>query len=310
MHNKLAKIVIHTGSHKAGSTSIQDFCCENKSALLQANIHYPVGLFEQFPRQHSHLARLLGRGAVEEIRAAFDKVRMDAEAQGANIVFLSGEDLCTLKDKHVILLSSICDEYFEAKEFVFVVRNRRDFLLSQLKHNLTHGPQVTENEYLRKFHFSPRDSYNAWKAHFSSSGKIVLYDEISSDLIQGFFRAALVIDVRQAKFSNASHDMLTISIINMFLKDKWTPEIDKIMWNLTQNHRERIGFQIEEKYADDMVARSDESDWILDELEDPRKLVREAKPQRQGHDPVAVCDKMIDLFGALKRHFEAQPKGG
>lgn len=144
MANKLDKLIVHIGSHKAGSTSIQDFCHEDTTQLKQAKVYYPTGVFDQYPRQHSYITRLLGSNDSHQIRTILERVVSDARARGAETIFLSGEDLCTLKDNHVLMLGRICDEFFYKKEFVLVLRNRGDFFLSQLKHNLTHGNPITE----------------------------------------------------------------------------------------------------------------------------------------------------------------------
>lgn len=303
MNDRVKKIVVHIGSHKAGSTAIQDFCSAGERVLKPAGIFYPTGVFREYPRQHSHIVRLLAARAHAELKDALAQISRLAREQSSDTVFLSGEDLCTLREKDIIEFSELCELFFDEKEFVFILRNRRDFLISSMKHHLTYVQMITEDEFLRYFWFSPRRSYESWKAHFSALGKIILYDDVKENLIGEFFNSVFSVKAESSNVSNSSFDLLTVYIKNIFLKE-YRSDFDAILWNFSQQFRDRLVFRMEEKLADDCVRCSSDDDWIMDDLPDPRVLLRERPKSQRSLDPIQVCDRMIALFTALRAQFE------
>ena len=307
---KLNRLVVHIGSHKTGTTSIQDFCTQERSVLKAERIYYPVGLLDHYPRQHSHLAKLLLDAADARLRAFFDAVVANAHAAGAETVFLSGEDLCAVNEKQTRLFAKIARTYFDELEFVFVVRKRKDYLLSQYKHFLTHGGQIIDAEITSAMQFSPRNTINIWTAHFSNRAIVIPYDEHRHDFMGYFFRKCFGIEVSSQIFSNVSIDYLTILIVNTLLKEWPSREVDLILWKNITAFPQKMSFGLEEAIASRLEKLARDADWIIDELDRPDCLLRDSKPIERDYKPAELCDKMIALFSALKEHFEQAPTSG
>jgi hypothetical protein len=85
---------MHIGSHKAGSTSIQEYCQGGPAALREAGIHYPLGGLPRHAGQHSALKDLVIQDRMGEVAAFLEAAAAAARAQGAGVVLLSGEGLC------------------------------------------------------------------------------------------------------------------------------------------------------------------------------------------------------------------------
>jgi hypothetical protein len=77
------KLVMHIGSHKAGSTSIQDYCFLNQSHLLQHRICYPTGFFENSQR-HLALRSLLAQDHWDAVQEFLEHAATSAR-EGAPI---------------------------------------------------------------------------------------------------------------------------------------------------------------------------------------------------------------------------------
>jgi hypothetical protein len=294
---RLRRLVLHIGCHKTGSTSIQDFAFEDKTQLAAAGVIYPHGLFEDFPRQHSSLYRLLARRDAGRIEIAFATLIEKAAAAGAHTAFLSGEDLCAANAAGVKQLAEIAEKYFDEKCFVIVVRNPRDYALSQFKHHLRYAPPLTEVGFnnLNSASVGHR-AIATWTQNFGP-GKTLVYDQIAKDLLANFYREVLGVEVEDARRSNVSQDYLTLNIHNIFLKQWLSPEIDKIHWQTMLRHPGKIAFAIEELVARDLSRPSDE-DWKI-----TGELPVQGPVAEPGHDPVDVCDKMLTMFSLLREHF-------
>ncbi len=303
-NGKLQRVIVHIGGHKSGSTSIQDFCSADKKLLLNSGIFYPANLFKDYPRQHSHLAKLLIAGDTEVIEETFSKIVTRAKEAGAHSVFLSGEDLGVMSARHISDFAAFCDRYFNERRFVFVARNRRDFVLSSYKHFLRYARILSEIEFAHSFSFSPSSVIDNWRANFSLDAVFLHYDEIRNNFVRSFFREVFALRVDHENYSNVSLDFLTSNIFNIFLKEWPSQEVNQIIWRVSCEHTSPMSFAIEERVADSLCEMLPAEGWEPIEYQGRRPL-SVCKERRQAHhDPIEVCDKMLSLFQQLRTHFE------
>jgi len=301
----LQNLVVHIGSHKSGTTSIQDFCSENHELLTSKGIFYPAGLCTNYPRQHSDVARLLNSGDVDAVRVLLTTAVEKANSCGAHTVFMSGEDLCTLQANAVKTFTQLCDQHFESRKFIFVVRGRSDYLMSLYKHNMRYGAQITESTFIKNYTFSPKNALETWKHNFSELCDVILYDDHKDKLISAFFDRVFGFQVEADKVSNASLDMLMLHIYNTFLKNWDSHDVEKIIWDVGIKHKSKMNFELESLITKELACSVPDGDWYIEELKDPEALLRTQKKQMT-HDPLEVCDKMLSLFHLLRDHFERE----
>lgn len=303
MIQKLKEITVHIGSHKCGSTSIQDFCAADKSILSSIGVLYPCDIFDQYPKQHSHIMRLLSRNSEDQVLLAFQKIVEMASSQNLHHVFISGEDLCMMSAVQVEKFAAICDQFFEKKRFAFIVRNKYEFALSSFKHHMRYAPPVSEIEFHKKIVFNPRFTIDTWREFFSLDAILLRYEDIQDDLLLFFFQATLGVKVDCHIFNNVSLDFLTLSIINTFLKEWSSRDLDIIIWNIAQKHKGKMTFPVEYKIAQMIADNSSNDGWCPIEFRRGRSLLENPKHWRPEHDPIAVCEKMLDFFTLLREYF-------
>lgn len=295
-------ITVHIGTHKAGSTSIQDFCYVDTERLNSIGVFYPKNVFSDYPEQHSAIGSVLADSQkTEELLSA---IVLQAKEAGCKEVFLSGEDLCSLSASRVAVLREVCEKFFRRLRFVFIARGRRDYIMSNFKHHMRYAQPTSEIEFAQVPQFSPVQAIEIWREHFSLSAVFLHYDHIKADLLSEFFREVFCMEVDSRIRSNTSLDFLTLSICNVFLKKWASREIDLIIWDVAQKHRSPMRFAVENNVARALAAKLPESEWRPVEYRGRRSLLNNEADQAMLHDPVEVCDKMLEFFGSLREHFK------
>lgn len=298
------KLVMHIGSHKTGTTSIQDYCYFNTDSLIQQGIYYPTDHFPRYPRQHSELAKLIARKDKEALTDFLHKITHDSQALGVNTIFLSGEDMCALSTAHVRYFHQLAyPRYIDTIHIVLVLRNKRDFLMSSYKHNLLYADEIDEVSFLSTHKFSPCSCINAWRSLDNCSIQILSYDSIKRCLLASFFKQVFFIDVLSQLSSNQSLDFLTLQIINTFLKSYRREEIMRIIHRIHVKFPKQLSFPIETLYAKNINKHYPDSEWHVEDIDS--SLLSNGPFTKERPDPVYVCTKMIALFNALLEHFEA-----
>lgn len=103
-----ARVVIHIGSHKTGSTAIQMFCSRNRAALKKAGVLYPEsGTPENYPFGHHRLAwALLPETPVDVVHQEWAALRAEIDASLAKTTVISSEDLWWISDPERLAIAS------------------------------------------------------------------------------------------------------------------------------------------------------------------------------------------------------------
>lgn len=88
----MARLVIHVGPHKTGSTSVQVAFHEHRSRLIDHGVFYPSPPAGDFPESHSDAAFLLHKGQVREFEAWLVDAWRQARAAACDVLLLSSEE--------------------------------------------------------------------------------------------------------------------------------------------------------------------------------------------------------------------------
>ena len=88
----MARLVIHVGLHKTGSTSVQSAFHEHRSRLIDRGVFYPRPPAGDFPESHSDAAFLLLNGQTPEFEAWLMDAWRQARAAACDVLLLSSEE--------------------------------------------------------------------------------------------------------------------------------------------------------------------------------------------------------------------------
>ncbi len=298
------KLVVHIGAHKTGSTSIQDYCYLNHVRLLQEGIYYPTGFFHQFPRQHSELMRLVAKDSMAAVNEFIEHAVTTASANNAETVFISGEDLSALGPVQARRMQSACSKFFDSTSIILLVRNKKDYLYSSYKHNLLYGPPTGEIDFVRRQKFSPKECINAWTGIDKVTTRVFSYETMKSDLLACFFKEVFGIAVSDNIKSNRSLDYLTLLIMNSFLKGQ-EKGLEGVVLRISGKYPFKFTLPIEDVIAQSIDGQYPDEDWVIPSVDLGDEILEKRKISSGEVQPVELCEKMIELFTALKQHFES-----
>ena len=88
----MARLVIHVGPHKTGSTSVQAAFHEYRSRLVDQGVFYALPPAGDFPESHSDAAFLLLKGRAREFDAWLAEAWRQARAAACDVLLLSSEE--------------------------------------------------------------------------------------------------------------------------------------------------------------------------------------------------------------------------
>lgn len=137
----MARLVIHVGPHKTGSTYIQYGLLNNREKLLERGVLYPDCFFDEGVTWcHFGLFSMLRQGRQAELEPKFEACR----AVGASVIVLSAEDFSLLKEPELAVLRSLVSEEVE---IVFYVRRWCELLPSNAQEEIRQGGTRTLPEF-------------------------------------------------------------------------------------------------------------------------------------------------------------------
>lgn len=286
-------LVVHIGAHKTGTTAIQYVALNHESELLSSGVHYPANRPYYPYDQHSRIADLMRRGRSGQVMRFLAAAAREAKSVGATCVFLSGEELWTLSTRSVANFRKLARQQFARVRVVCTLRNEEDRILSNFKHFLRHDPSRTVDQFIRSNKRILRPAPKIWKSLFPDNFIIVDYDKNRRNLIPHFFKKVFSIDLKINPQQNSSFDMMSLEVINTFVKDWKCEDTERVLWSYFSKYESWPEMPIESQIRDMILGRSN-----------VRKRYHSSPATTADYDPVEICDRMLYLFGELKEVFE------
>jgi hypothetical protein len=290
---------MHIGSHKAGSTSIQEFCYTSTEFLRNSGIYYPNNLFKNYPQQHSELRGLVAQDQGDRIANILVECIKRASEVNSHTVFLSGEDLSALGPALAHRLYVLAEKLFSDIEIVLIVRNKRDYLYSSYKHHLLYVGATGEYNFVARQKFSPKETALSWSNFDRLSLKVLSFEAIKTDLLGNFFAQIFGIKVHEKIASNQSLDYVTLQIINTICKNL-SPKIMNEVMKIEQRYKGNFKLPIEDVIADNLNGCYPDEDWEIPGYDFGRSLIERRVIASEPCDYGALCEKIEILAGAIK----------
>lgn len=113
------KLILHIGTHKTGTTSLQHFCALNRTKLQTFGIFYPRNRKSAYV--FNHLASQIAFNGEAKTRSELEEYVQEAKQAGAHTVIVSGESFYAMTGFfHLIQKKPVADYWGMEEKFVAV----------------------------------------------------------------------------------------------------------------------------------------------------------------------------------------------
>lgn len=202
------KLIVHIGSPKTASTSIQRFCALNRGVLRTEGFFYPPTPNGK-PVFH-FLAHALAKGPKDHAERFLNEANIQAQKENCHSVIISAESFFGLLpfSMKLLLLEHVDDEYwkqqesfvgdfkevcsaYESVEIICYLRAQDEFVSSLYHQNIKQGVRISED--FEDFAYARRDAFdyerriNVWASVFGRNHiHLKNFGAVKSDIIQDF----------------------------------------------------------------------------------------------------------------------------
>lgn len=195
----MPNIVFHIGTHKTGTTAIQNRLFSNRTTLWEKGVFYPdAGIGSGHSGHHEFAWAAAGQGhrlkrkSVEEV---FREVRDAIDSAGHKTVVFSSEEFGNLNVSQIVEMKSRLS--ISSAKIVCYLRNQVDYLISQYKQHIQqYETRYTGTlfDYVVELNILNRMAYAAlalgWANVFEDESlRIRVYDRaclLNSDVVEDF----------------------------------------------------------------------------------------------------------------------------
>ncbi len=199
------RVVVHIGTHKTGTSSIQTFCAINRKALLEQGNYYPTNKYSS--RNFNFLAARIARGDLDEPRAFLADAARKAARKGAHTVLLSAESFYAMNSFFFRLYNRPVDDYWTSEKNaieafrtclppgemrILAYLRRQDLFLESVynqcvKHETGFGGDIHEFHPAMEEMLDYDRQLSLWADAFGDENVTIRsYDDIANDLIPSF----------------------------------------------------------------------------------------------------------------------------
>ncbi len=237
--DKIRECIVHIGSEKTGTTSVQHFFAKNRDALLARGYWYPRSLAHGTSSVHLKLNEIgRGTGDVErsDVAAAFADERKKAAGAGANTAVISSEFLHSSirKPAAVARVHKFLAPFFERIRIVYYAR-RQDHLLASMHSTSIRGGYTTSRSALTVYpakghhYFDHMKVCGLWSTEFGSQNLVCrIYERdklVNGDIIDDFC-TVVGLPVDEARGRVASNESLSFETASILLLLNASPHAD------------------------------------------------------------------------------------
>jgi N-acetylglutamate synthase-like GNAT family acetyltransferase len=116
------KIVLHIGTHKTGTSSIQNFFTTNKEKLLSQGVYYALG--KSSIRNVNYVASQISYGKHDEVKKFFKYIYDDADKKNIKKIFISAESFYAMTGFfHILQHKKVYDYWDSESSFVSFLKD-------------------------------------------------------------------------------------------------------------------------------------------------------------------------------------------
>ena len=227
------KLYLHIGSTKTGSTAVQSYLYENKSALLQQGILYPETFLDGVA--HHNLATLMQSDS-RSLDTEFTGLKQEFASSGADTIILSTESLFFLQSR----IDELAEQLSDFNVYPVVYLRRQDvwfeaMYTQTIKHeDYRFNGDIRDDKFLNMYDYYMKydNILENWQLNFKNQIEVRLYESTPRRLnvVEDFIDNVVGIDCGNLvtpTYTQSSNTSLSHSAIR-FLKSANGISSDKV----------------------------------------------------------------------------------
>ena len=231
MMRKVKKCIIHLGTPKTGTTSIQTIFSFNKDVLKTRSVLYPGSQLK-----HKALLRSLCNEFTlsPDEHSVLNEINSEIKKTDCETVFISDENFFNWSHKiNFDKLKIFLENFFDESEFVICFRNPYDSLRSRCQEQIKSSGRTFEDLYERVYPLPIKENFEKIRQEFPDSKfHILKYEESDNHLfLPEFFKTLNIEFSNLKKFdrirANESLSQEAAYLISIFNKAVQAGEIEK-----------------------------------------------------------------------------------
>ena len=213
------KWIIHIGTHKTGTTSIQEYCFDNLAEHSSGQCYYHKYPIRQGGRQHVPLVKSLRSGELSAFRKGLSEIRNSASKKDAATVVLSSEAFSTLESGLVAEFGKA----IPAEDDVSVIgyfRSNRAYLNSRIKQILKRRGFERARKFIQSgaADYQPARTIRSWETAVGPDNVHVFHYARVGNVLEHFLDfLGLACESDLGTSKNVSPDLLSALAAGQFL---------------------------------------------------------------------------------------------
>lgn len=235
------KIFLHIGTHKTGSTAIQNLFANNRECFIKQSLYYPEG-HENWSGHH-HLPWMIKRNELSELDQEISNIIERAYQFNCDKILISSEELEFISNKSAL---SIFKKYGEL-EIVSYLRRQDDYLESEYNQHVKMFSTRFDSDIFHFFsyhNFHPRFNYlqllQPWiDVAGSDHIHVVSYDSLGKG--KGIYNAIfkiLSVNDNEVTYPEPSAENVSLS----HLSTLYLSRLNKVKSLTNQQHQKAIEY--------------------------------------------------------------------
>lgn len=209
------EIILHLGTYKTGTSSIQQTLRKNSAKLKKSGFLYPLPPSEKMINQHATICDLLNNDSgLSKLNIYLENVKVEAKSAKCRTIIFSTEAFSSLdKNSIIVFLEMLTTVISKNIKSILYFRNIEDYKLSTLS-QLIKSPLNNFYNGRFKHQLARRLDYDAIYEKWNITGnklRILSFDE-QRDTVASFFEE-LEIDVTDLEIPKSLNKSLPFSVL-------------------------------------------------------------------------------------------------
>jgi hypothetical protein len=309
----MMKIILHIGSEKTGSTSIQSFLYSSRNILIENNVYYST---VNSSENHKFLVNYINAGPDNSLIRSNIKEQLYLDFECAkkfecNKFILSSELICTYANTFSKIkdLQLLISEFSEFVEVICYLRPQIDFHLSRIQTSIKGGIYKSISDFWSElnpnnYYYNYSEQFKVWSSVFGKEA-VNFRSYLDKDVVDDFLRLIEVdcFNVNKIPVKNRGIDVDLLSILNSVNHANNSASIGHV--NLFDNFKIRKPLEVDSIDAKrvDVLFHESNTEFLELNIDFPKNALSSTRCHSVESSNIGELDRFVPYGHILKDVF-------